>query len=116
GSDVDSEHYRELLRIARDSRTPALALEPTPRLPLKDRDTRIAAQVAAAARAHEDCLLVVVLGQSHLLGHGRVPARTGLPSLLVGATPPRALVQQFPRRSPHDLLRTDQGLWFFVLD
>ncbi len=113
GGDVDSEHYRELLRMARASNTPVRAFEPTPRLPLAQRDPSIAAEVKATARAHQDHLLIVVVGQSHLLGLGRLPERTGLSSLLVGAVPPQRLLRAMPLRPTDDLLQSDTGLWFF---
>lgn len=113
-ADVDVEHYRELLRIARHSRIDTFALEPAPRLPLAQRDARIAAQVRAVAAARPDALVVVVVGQSHLLGEDRVVARAGLPSLVVGAEPPEDLARSLPTGSEHDLVRTNRDVWFFA--
>ncbi|MGE3172744.1 MAG: ChaN family lipoprotein [Planctomycetota bacterium] len=118
GGDVDAAHYRALLRFARATGSPVFALEPTPRLPLAQRDRTIAASVRLADALHPDRLLVVVLGQTHLLGHGRVPERTGLSSFLLGAEPPPVLAAELDARrragtlAPDDLVRTDGGLWY----
>lgn len=112
--EVDAPHYRELLALARATRTPVHGLEPAPRLPLAERDVHMAARTRAVAAAHPHRLVVVVVGQAHLLGQGRVPERTGLPSVLVGAEAPNALATRLPWRGPHDLARTERGLWFFL--
>jgi len=113
--DVDREHYRALLQFARDSHTPVFALEPTPRLPLPRRDAVIAASVQTAAERNPDRLVVTIVGQAHLLGDGRVPLRSELPSLLVGAVPPPGLAARAPMRLPrHGFVRSDGGLWFFA--
>ena len=52
GADVDCTHYRRLLLFAASSNTPVFALEPAPRLPLAERDARIAANVREIGRAH----------------------------------------------------------------
>jgi len=112
--DVDVDHYRELLRIARHAHIEAFGLEPAPRLPLAQRDARIAAQVRAVAAARPDALLVVVVGQSHLLGEGRVVERAGLPCTVVGAEPPASLSRELPIANAHDLVRTNRDVWFFA--
>jgi len=114
-SDVDRDHYRALLQFARDSGTPVFALEPTPRLPLSRRDPVIAASVQTAAERNPDRLVVAIVGQAHLLGDGRLPLRSELPSLLVGAVPPPGLAAHAPARLPrHGFVRSDGGLWFFA--
>ena len=114
GGDVDVEHYRELLRIARHARIEAFGLEPAPRLPLAQRDARIAAQVRAVAAARPEAVVVVVVGQSHLLGEDRVAQRAGLSCVVVGAEPSPQLLRAWPARSEHELVRTDRDVWFFA--
>lgn len=113
--DVDAPFYRELLQVARGRRWPVLALEPTPRLPLQQRDPHIAASVVAAARQHPDALLVVVVGQTHLLGEGDLVARTGLPSVVLAATPPATLLPpDLPLPAAAMFVQTDAGVLFFA--
>jgi hypothetical protein len=113
--DVDAPFYRQLLQDARSRGWPVQALEPTPRLPLQQRDAYIKVSVQRAAAQHPDKLLVVVIGQTHLLGEGDLAARTALPSLVLAATPPVSLLP------PADALpaaamfvRTDRGVLFFA--
>lgn len=114
-ADVDADHYRWLLAFARRTGSPVRALEPVPRLPLPRRDAVIAANVHAAAIEHPGRLTVVVVGQSHLLGDGRLADRAALPSLLVGAEPTAALLAAHRTAPPPGgLLRSDAGLWFFA--
>ncbi len=117
--DVDRDHYRRLLQFARASATPVFALEPTPRLPLLQRDPAIARNIGTAAAAHRDRLLVVIVGQAHLLGDGHLPERTGRHGLMFGAEPTaelrRAPLPTSPRDRPRPTAyRTDCGLWYFA--
>lgn len=114
GGDVDPEHWRGMLRIAKELRIPVHGLEPAPRLPLTERDARIAAQARTIALANEGSLVVVIVGQSHLLGPGRVVERTGLPCTVVGAALPKPLARIEAMRPDADVARTDQGVWFFA--
>ena len=109
---VDAEHYREVLAIARRYGMPVAGLEPTPRLPLRSRDAEIVATVRRQAAAFPERLLVVMVGQTHLLGQGNLIARTDLPSVAIGARPPEELGAY---AAPPDaiLLRTASGLLFF---
>lgn len=112
---LDSSHYRALLAFGRRHRLPVRGLEPTPRLPLAERDPRIAARVRELAAVHPDRLVVVVVGQAHLLGDGDVAAACGLPGLLLGGEPTPALLAATP--PPHaasDLLRSNGGMWWFA--
>lgn len=113
GGDVDSEHYRELLRAARDAGARVFGLEPAPRLPLPQRDARIAAQARAVANARPDALVVVVLGQDHLLGEGRVVERVAMPCTVVGAAPSEALWRALPITTRSFAWRTERDVWFF---
>jgi hypothetical protein len=114
-ADVDARHYRELLATARSKRLPVFALEPAPRLPLQQRDAAIAATVREAADRHPGRLLVVVVGQAHLLGEGRLPARVGRPGVALGAEPTATLRQAAPRAAAAGgFVRSSGGLWFFA--
>ena len=62
--------YRSLLEVAKRHRIPGFALEPTPRLPLPMRDSYIAQTVKKACEVHSDTLVVVIVGQTHLVGDG----------------------------------------------
>ncbi len=112
-TEVDRDHYRAVLAFARASRSPVFGIEPVPRLPLSQRDATIAENVRAAAHRHPDRLVVVVVGQAHLLGDGRLAQRTGLKGLAVGAVPPPTL-QHATGPKNGDLWRSDGGLWFFA--
>jgi len=109
---VDAGHYREVLAIAREHRLPVRGLEPCPRLPLRSRDPEIAETVRRTAAAFPERLLVVMIGQTHLLGQGNLIARTGLANVAIGARPPEELG---PCAAPAGavLLRTASGLLFF---
>lgn len=112
--DVDAAAYRGLLQLARDRRWPVRALEPTPRLPLPQRDQCIAAAVADAAARFPQRLLVVLVGQAHLLGDGDVVARAALPSLVLAATPPAGLQPAPALPAAAMFVRTDRGVLFFA--
>ena len=113
GGDVDSEHYCELLRAARDQHVRVFGLEPAPRLPLAQRDARIAAQTRAVANARPDTLVVVLLGQDHLLGEGRVAGLVAMPCTVVGAAPSEALWRARPITTRSFAWRTERDVWFF---
>jgi hypothetical protein len=112
--DVDHDYYGQLLVDARAAGEPVFALEPTPRAPLAARDEIIAGNVLRGAARHRGRLVVVVVGQSHLLGTGDLIGRVDLPSLAIGAVPPPAAWPHAPTRRPHCLAQTSSGLWFFA--
>ena len=113
---VDAEHYRAVLAFAKEHCVPVLGLEPTPRRPLRTRDDAIAARVRNAAAAHPGSLLVVQIGQAHLLGDGALIARTRLGGFAIGGSPTPALraATPPPRGEPAALWRSDGGLWWFA--
>lgn len=112
---LDPAFYRALLTLAREHDLPVRALEPTPRLPLGERDAVIAANVRQAANAFPDRLVVVVVGQAHLLGEGALVARTALPGLVLGGEPPAPLAAaKRPRATAGDFLRSDGDLLWFA--
>ncbi len=112
---LDAAHYRALVAFARRHQLPIAGLEPTPRGPLAARDERIAARVAAVAAAHPAHLVVVVVGQTHLLGEGDLVARTGLPALVLGGEPTDALrAGTRAAARPRDFVRSDGGVWWFA--
>lgn len=104
---LDPAYYRALLIAARAHGEPVVALEPTPRLTLERRDPQIAAAVAQAHERHPDRLLVVVVGQAHLLGDGDVVGKSGQTGVVIGGRPPAWLKR--PRRHPG--LRHELGCW-----
>lgn len=112
---VDAVHYRDLLQFAATTDSPLFALEPTPRLPLHQRDEYIALRVQTAAQRHPDRLIVSMIGQAHLLGTGDLIARTGLTNVALGATPPAAIALAANSTTPRSgLVRSNGGLWFFA--
>jgi uncharacterized iron-regulated protein len=114
-SALDPWYYRSLLAFGKRHGTAVHALEPTPRLPLADRDPRMAARIAAIATAAPDALVVVVVGQAHLLGTGDMVRRTGLPGLALGGEPPAALLAAATEPRERGVLqRSDGGLWWFA--
>ncbi|MFK7740261.1 MAG: ChaN family lipoprotein [Planctomycetota bacterium] len=111
--ELDPSFFQSLLALARERRLSVFALEPTPRLPLAERDDRIATSIAAARDQHPEHLLVVVVGQAHLLGQGDVIRRSGVGGVAIGGLPPEALAA--PTNSPPrgTLVKSDGGvLWF----
>lgn len=113
--ELDPWHYRALLTFAQKHRLPVFALEPTPRLPLAERDDRMARAVAAAAGRFPGRLLVIVVGQSHLLGDGDLIARAGLGGVALGGRPTAMLLAAAPDRIRRgELWRSDAGLWWFA--
>jgi uncharacterized iron-regulated protein len=110
--DLDAWHYRSLLALAQRHGALVRALEPTPRLPLSERDRRIGERVRALAQQHPDRLLLVVVGQAHLAGKGDVVARAGQPAIVLGGEPTPALVRA-GRATDGELFASDGGLWWF---
>ena len=111
---LDPAYFRSLLSFAREREIPVRALEPTPRGPLATRDTILAGAVAAARAAYSDRLLVVVLGQSHLLGEGDVVRRSGAGGLVVGGQPTSPLMQARPARAlPGSVWRSNGDVYWF---
>ena len=114
-TDLDPAHYRGLLTFARQHSLPVVPLEPTPRLPIAERDNVIAAAVRAAAAAHPDRLLVVHVGQAHLLGLGDLVARAGLGGFVLGGEPAELLRANAPPLPPRgSVWRSDGGVWWFA--
>lgn len=111
---LDPWFYCWLLKFAREHALPVQALETIPRPPLGQRDPAVAARVAALAGKHPDHLVVVVLGQAHLVGGGRQLDRCTLPQLALGGVPPPTLLPPTPPAAPGSLLRSDGGLWWFA--
>lgn len=112
--ELDPFYFRSLLNFAQRESIPVFALEPTPRLPLAARDAYMADSIVAAAERWPDRLLVVIVGQSHLLGDGDLVTRCGLGSVVIGANP--SAVLRASRTDPGergDCWRSDTGvLWF----
>jgi hypothetical protein len=112
---LDPWHYRWLLAFAKNNQLPVFALEPTPRLPLAERDPVIAQSVADAAARWPEHTLVVVVGQTHLLGNGNLAGRTGLDGVLIGAQPTAPLrAASAPRAGRGELLRSNGGVYWFT--
>ena len=111
---LDPWFYRSLLESAKRHRIPVFALEPTPRLPLATRDTFIAQTVQKASERHPDRLLVVFVGQTHLLGKGDLVYRVPLKNTIIGGLPTQPLMAQAPPSVPRgDCWRADSGLHWF---
>jgi hypothetical protein len=115
--ELDVWFYRSLLTFAAANELPVVPLEPTPRGRLDQRDAQMARVVQEAAQADPDRLIVVVVGQAHLLGMGALVARTGLPAITLGGEPTAALRAASPEQAERSLLRrSDTGLlWFSEL-
>lgn len=112
--ELDPWHYQSLLAFARRARAPVHAIEPTPRLPMAHRDPHIATTVLTIAHEHQGKLVVVVVGQAHLVGDGDLVARTGLPNLAFGGEPPPSLREHAPdARARGTVHASGGGLWWF---
>lgn len=118
GDAVDSTFYRALLAHARAGCHEIFALEPTPRLALFERDRVIASTIRARARSRPGVLQVVVVGETHLLGEGRLVRRVDLPHVAIGARLSVALrerAQEGPDFPPqHAFAESEAGLLFFL--
>ena len=110
-ADVDAAHYRALLAFAAREHLPVHGLEPTPRLPLAERDPHIATRVHKLAAQHPDRLLVVVVGTAHLAGAGDLVRRVGLPAVAVAAGLPERLAT--PAAAAAEFVRSDRGFVFW---
>lgn len=111
---LDPLHYGGLLAFAQQHDVPVAALEPVPRLPITERDAVIAAAVRRLAARWPGRLLVVHIGQAHLVGDGDLVARAGLDGFVLGATAPPHLAAAAPAdRHPGQVWRSDGGLWWF---
>ena len=121
---VDASFYRRLLATARSNGARAFALEPTPRLPLKERDTFIGKRIRAVHGLMPDRLLVVVVGHAHLFGRGHLAERTGLRTLAVCARLSRTLLGSIADPIEHAppetvsgraplFIESDAGILFF---
>mgnify|MGYP003624936387 FL=1 len=111
---LDPWFYRSLLEFAKRNRIPVFALEPTPRLPLTTRDTYMAQTVTQACERYSDRLVVVIVGQTHLLGQGDLVNRVQTKGTVVGGMPTRPLMDLAPETAPRgDCWRADSGLLWF---
>jgi hypothetical protein len=110
---LDAPFYAATLELARDRGLPVFALEPTPRLPLAERDAYIASRVRSVAAGSR--LVVVVVGHTHLLGKDKLVDRCGATSVVIGARMSRSLRESWARARATDgpFLATDTGVLFF---
>jgi uncharacterized iron-regulated protein len=112
-ADVDADHYRQLLALAFQHGLSVEGLEPTPRVELAARDARIADNVGRAVAAANGRLVVVLVGQTHLLGGGDLCARVAAPALAIGGEPPPKLRAARGGPTAGQVGRSDGGLWWF---
>lgn len=112
---LDTWFYRSLVSSAARAGIPIVPLEPTPRGPLAERDAAMAQTISRIAAERPDRLVVVVVGQAHLVGGGDVVRRTGLPGVTIGGEPTPALRAAGPaERRRGDLYESETGLWWFA--
>jgi len=113
--ELDPWYYRSLLTFAKTRKIPVVPLEPTPRGPIASRDEAMARLVRKTAEEQPDRLLVVIVGQAHLLGEGCVIQRTSLPWIAIGGEPTPDLREAAPtERDRLTLLQSDAGLFWFA--
>lgn len=115
-AEFDGAHYQALLDLAKDHGLMVLALEPTPRLRLEERDALMAARIRDALQRWPDRPIVVHVGSAHLLGHGDLVGKVGAPGPVIGARPSTLLQRELralPEPAP-DLVRTARGVLFFA--
>ncbi len=111
---LDCAFFCALVAFGKRHAIPVHGLEPTPRLPLDQRDALIATRVQRLAARYPEHLIVVVVGQAHLLGYGALIARCAVPSQALGGEPPEHLVAPAEGSRRNQLLRSDGGLWWFA--
>ena len=111
---LDPWFYRSLLEFAKRHRIPVFALEPTPRLPLATRDGFMTQTLQQAGERYSDRLIVVIVGQTHLLGQGDLVRRVGLKSTVIGGLPTNVLLSKAPQAAARGACwRADSGLLWF---
>ncbi len=113
GGDVDTDFYRQLIVLARRHGAWVRSLEPIPRPSLQQRDARMALRLEELADRDSDRLLVVVVGESHLLGRGRLLNTVRLNATALGAWPPPQLRKASQNRPASDMHQSSGGLGFF---
>jgi hypothetical protein len=78
----------------------------------------MAARVRELAAAHPGHLVVIVVGQTHLLGDGDLVGRTGLPGVVVGGEPTGplrgAVAPTAPTAPTAGFVASDGGVWWFA--
>jgi uncharacterized iron-regulated protein len=114
--ELDPWHYRSLLAFAKNHQLPVVALEPTPRLRLSHRDEVLETNIRRALDEHEDRLVVVVVGQAHLVGQGDLIERidrSGCRSIAIGGEPPPSLRGSAPG-ARGSVQQSQAGLWWFA--
>ena len=112
--ELDPWFFRSLLAFAKEHEVPVFALEPTPRLRLAARDACIAQSVREARARHPRRVVVVVVGQTHLLGLGDVVRRSQVGGLVIGGLPTEPLLDPGPpARSRGAAWRSDQDVYWF---
>jgi uncharacterized iron-regulated protein len=111
---LDPWFYRSLLEFAKRHRIPVFALEPTPRLPLASRDSYMAQTLQKTSERYPNRLVVVIVGQTHLLGQGDLVRRVGLKSTVIGGQPTSALLSEAPQAEARGTCwRADSDLLWF---
>jgi len=111
--ELDPWYYRSLLAFARNHELPVVALEPTPRLPLAHRDDILEANIRRALDDHNDRLVVVVVGQAHLVGQGDLVRRIASRGVAIGGEPPPSLRCSAPGERG-SVQQCEAGLWWFA--
>ena len=111
--ELDPWFYRSLLAFARNHELPVVGLEPTPRLPLAHRDDILAASIRRALDDHPDRLVVVVVGQAHLVGQGDLIDRIGCRGIAIGGEPPPSL-RCSAAGARGSVRQSEAGLWWFA--
>jgi Haem-binding uptake, Tiki superfamily, ChaN len=113
---VDHDFFRRLLQQARRRRLDAFPLEPTPRLPLAQRDALMATTIRRVLRLYPNRLIIVIVGHAHIMGDGHLRGRVGAESLAIGARCSPALMTHLADQlpiEPTSFLRSNRGVLFF---
>lgn len=111
--ELDPWYYRSLLAFARRNQLPVVALEPTPRLPLAHRDDILETNIRQVLDDHRDRLVVVVVGQAHLVGQGDLVHRVAGRGIAIGGEPPPSL-RRAAAGERGSVQQCQAGLWWFA--
>ena len=114
--ELDPWFYRSLLAFAKNHALPVVALEPTPRLRLAHRDDLLAANIGRALDDNPGRLVVVVVGQAHLVGQGDLIDRIdhiGCHGIAIGGEPPPSL-RCSAAGERGSVQQSEAGLWWFA--
>ncbi len=100
--EFDPPFYQSILYLCQEEKIDLQAMEPIPRLPLNQRDRRMARALRKYHRENPRALIAVLVGHTHLLGRGHLAQILGsLPGFPEEKELPLLLPDPATKTSPH---------------